>query len=297
MKELTVISGKGGTGKTSLAASFAMLSGMLGGAVMVDGDVDASDLHLLLKPVILERHEFRSGWQAVIQEKDCVRCGGCLAHCRFEAIRMNGATAGEASFQVDPSACEGCGVCVDHCPVRAMDLVERICGEWFVSNTRFGPMVHARLGAAAENSGKLVSVVREMARNVALAQNRRLIIIDGPPGIGCPVIASIARSDMVLIVTEPTLSGEHDLKRVMELVRRFEIPMAVAINKWDINPAMTEKIERQASSSVRFSARIPCDPMVTRAQVNGQTAMEFSPGPASESIEQIWKNLCQTIKP
>ena len=185
MKELVIISGKGGTGKTSLAAAFAVLAER---PVIADCDVDAADLHLVLSPSASERHEFRSGHTAVVRQEDCSGCAACLAHCRFNAVRMNGKGAGEARSSVDPVSCEGCGVCVHICPEQAIDFPERICGEWTVSETRCGPMVHARLGVAAENSGRLVSMVRREARRVAEDRNRQLVIVDGPPGIGCPVI-------------------------------------------------------------------------------------------------------------
>ena len=188
MKELVVISGKGGTGKTSVVASFAALTK---DAVLADCDVDAADLHLVLTPEVKRREEFWSGHEAVIRQADCIRCGACLAHCRFEAVKMDGQAAGEATFTIDPVACEGCGVCVRFCPVKAIDFPERRCGEWYISDTRCGPMVHARLGIAAENSGQLVSLVRREARRIAGEQGKSLILVDGPPGIGCPVIASV----------------------------------------------------------------------------------------------------------
>lgn len=195
MKELVIISGKGGTGKTSVTASFALLADR---PVIADCDVDAADLHLVLSPRIAERHEFRNGHEAVIRQDDCVGCGACLAHCRFNAVRLNGKTTGKAMFSIDPFACEGCGVCVRFCPAQAIDFPERICGEWMVSDTRCGPMVHARLGIASENSGKLVSTVRREARRIAEEEHRSLAIVDGPPGIGCPVIASVTGASLVL---------------------------------------------------------------------------------------------------
>jgi len=288
MKELVVISGKGGTGKTSLAASFAVLAHR---PVIADCDVDAADLHLVLSPRINERHEFRSGHEAVIRQEDCIGCGACLAHCRFNAVRMNGKAAGEATFSIDPVSCEGCGVCVRFCPEKAIDFPERLCGEWMVSNTRCGPMVHARLGLAAENSGKLVSTVRREARRIAEEENHPLVIVDGPPGIGCPVIASVTGATLVLAVTEPTVSGEHDLERVLSLTRHFNIPAAVCVNKWDLNPEMTNRIEDKArQAGARVVGRIRYDRAVTLAQMRERAVVETE-APCVEDIQGISNQL------
>ncbi len=285
MKELVVISGKGGTGKTSVLASFAALAG---NAVIADCDVDAADLHLVLTPDIKRREEFRSGHEAVIRQKDCIRCGACLAHCRFDAVKMNGKAAGEATFSIDPFSCEGCGVCVHFCTVKAIDFPERTCGEWFVSETRFGPMVHARLDIAAENSGKLVSTVRREARRIAEERKSDWILVDGPPGIGCPVIASVTGASLVLVVTEPTLSGKHDMKRVLSLSRHFNIPALVCVNKWDINPALADEIEQQAKlAGAGIAGRVRYDRAVTSAQIGAQTVAEYG-GPAAEDIRALW---------
>jgi len=229
--ELVVISGKGGTGKTSVTASLAVLAGR---SVLADCDVDAADLHLLLAPRIEQRRDFYSGHQAVIRQTDCIGCGACLAYCRFEAVQRQPAPDHTTLFTIDPALCEGCGVCVHFCPVNAIDFNERWCGEWMISTTRCGPMVHARLGTAAENSGKLVSLVRQEARRLAEAEGITRILVDGPPGIGCPVISSITGADTVLVVTEPTVSGIHDLERVVALaVDQFHIATAVCVNKYD----------------------------------------------------------------
>ncbi len=221
MKELVIISGKGGTGKTSVTASLALLAGR---PVLCDCDVDAADLHLVLAPDIREEHEFRSGHSAVINRDDCVDCGACADLCRFGAIRMEEKEDSDTLFVIDPVSCEGCGVCVYFCPQNAIDFPERLCGKWFVSQTRLGPMVHARLGAAAENSGKLVTTVRQEARRLAETGGHDWVIVDGPPGIGCPVIASVTGASQILVVTEPTVSGEHDLERVLGLARIFRFP-------------------------------------------------------------------------
>jgi MinD superfamily P-loop ATPase len=288
MKELVIISGKGGTGKTSVTASFAVLADR---PVIADCDVDAADLHLVLSPRVDEIHEFRSGREAVIRQDECIGCGACLAHCRFDAVIMNGKGAGDAEFAVDPVACEGCGVCVRFCPELAIDFPERICGEWMVSVTRCGPMVHARLRAAAENSGKLVSTVRREARRIAEEAHYPLVIVDGPPGIGCPVIASVTGATLVLAVTEPTVSGEHDLERVLSLTRHFKIPTAICVNKWDINPEMTERIEDKAhSAGAQVAGRIRYDHAVTQAQMREMAVVETA-APCVEDIKGIWNQL------
>jgi MinD superfamily P-loop ATPase len=288
VRELVVVSGKGGTGKTSLAASFAALAGS---AVIADCDVDAADMHLLLSPAIRETHEFRSGRQAVIREERCRRCGQCQALCRFGAIVREGSAALDGPIVVDPLACEGCGVCARFCAAHAIDLEECLCGEWMTSDTRCGPMVHARLAATAESSGKLVSTVRREARHLAERLGRGLVIVDGPPGIGCPVIASVAGASLVLAVTEPTVSGEHDLKRVLALTTHFSIPTAVCVNKWDLSSEMAERIERQAQQSgARVVGRVRYDPSFTRAQMQEQTVVETECA-AAEDVRQIWQRL------
>jgi MinD superfamily P-loop ATPase len=288
MKELVIISGKGGTGKTSVTGSFAALADY---AVLADCDVDAADLHLLLKPDVREEHDFYSGHEALIREADCTGCGLCAELCRFDAvIPKNGI------FCIDPVACEGCGVCVKFCPAEAIDFPDALCGKWFVSKTRHGRMVHARLGIAAENSGKLVSTVRKQAAQVAAALQAEWLLIDGPPGTGCPVIASITGAGAVLVVTEPTLSGEHDLLRVLELSRHFEIPAFISVNKWDINPEMTERIEGAAAKAgATVLERIPYDASITKAQIQGLSVVEYNDGPAATAIKNLWEKLCHHL--
>ncbi len=289
MKELVIISGKGGTGKTSITASFATLAK---NAVLADCDVDASDLHLILRPEAQQNHPFYSGHEAVVRQPDCVGCGLCSALCRFEAVKETGGT-----FRIDPASCEGCGVCVHFCPAKAIDFPERLCGEWFLSKTRYGTMVHARLGIGAENSGKLVSTVRSQAKQVATAIQADWILVDGPPGTGCPVIASLTGADAILAVTEPTLSGQHDLLRVLELTRHFQIPAFVCVNKWDINPAMTATIKAAATSvGATVLTRIPYDKSITEAQINGQSVVEYSDGTASQFIQTLWEKICQLLQ-
>ncbi len=287
-RELVVISGKGGTGKTSVAASLAVLAG---NAVVADCDVDAADLHLVLAPVVRRRHEFRAGRQAVVRPAACRGCGLCLAHCRFGAVLPPAAGAPAPAYAVDPLACEGCGVCARTCPTGAIDLPERVCGEWMVSDTRCGPLVHARLAAAAENSGKLVSIVRGEARRIAAASGRPLVIVDGPPGIGCPVIASVTGASQLLVVTEPTVSGEHDLARVLSLARHFGVPAAVCVNKWDLNPDLSERIEADARArGVALAGRVRYDREVTRAQIAARAVVETG-APAGEDIRRLWAVL------
>ncbi len=288
MNELVVISGKGGTGKTSLTASFAVLAKR---PVIADCDVDAADLHLVLSPEVKERHEFWSGHEAVIREEDCTSCGRCMTDCRYDAIRENEGPGGVKKYTVDPIACEGCGVCVRFCPAEAIDFPECLCGEWMISDTRCGPMVHARLGLAAENSGKLVSLVRKEARDIAEKEGLDLILVDGPPGIGCPVIASLTGSSSVLVVTEPTVSGEHDLERVLTLTKHFDIPTAVCVNKWDLNEEMTERIEEKArSAGARVAGRVRYDRSVTQAQLQQKAVVEIE-APSADDIRRIWESL------
>jgi MinD superfamily P-loop ATPase len=289
-QELVVISGKGGTGKTSVAASFAVLA--TGRAVIADCDVDAADMHLVLEPKIIESIDFKSGREAVIRREKCTGCGLCAELCRFGSIRsLKRPIGAKPVCAVDPVACEGCGVCVRFCPADAVAFPERLCGEWMVSETRCGPMVHACLGAAAENSGKLVSTVRREARRIAEEKGLPLIVTDGPPGIGCPVIASITGASQVLAVTEPTVSGEHDLERVLKLALFFEIPTSVCVNKWDINPEMTERIEKKAEATgARVVGRIRYDRAVTAAQIQAKAVVETD-APSAEDIRSLWKKV------
>lgn len=283
-RELAIVSGKGGTGKTSLAASLAMLAD---NAVVADCDVDAANLHLVLEPEVEARHDYHSGYQAEVRPEACDACGLCLDHCRFEALQ-----AGDFGIpEVDGTACEGCAVCAHVCPRQAIELERRYCGEWFLSAARCGPMVHARLGIAAENSGKLVSLVRAEARKAARSSGRSLILIDGPPGIGCPVIASVTGASAVLLVTEPSVSGEHDVRRALELTRHFELPAAVCVNRWDLCPEVTERIEAAAVDlGARLAGRIRYDPSVTRAQLQARTVVELG-GRAADDIRALWQRL------
>lgn len=288
MKELVILSGKGGTGKTSITASFAMLAQR---PVVADCDVDAADLHLVLAPERTEKHAFFSGREAIIRPQDCDACGDCLALCRYGAIVQKQGADGKAICAIDPTACEGCGVCVRFCPQEAIDFPDRHCGEWMISESACGPMVHARLGVAAENSGKLVTTVRQQARRIAEEKGHSIILVDGPPGIGCPVIAAVTGATAVLVVTEPSVAGEHDLERVLALTRHFGIPTSVCINKWDINPAMSEQIENKArQSGARVLGRVRYDPAVTKAQIQERAVVETE-APCAEDIRNLWQQL------
>lgn len=283
IRELVVLSGKGGTGKTSVTASFALLAKK---AVLADCDVDAADLHLLLTPMVEQRHAFMSGHEAVIRQQDCTGCGICMDSCRFDAIRHE-----DISYRIDPVACEGCGVCYRLCPVKVIDFPDRVCGEWMVSGTRCGPMVHAQLGVAAENSGKLVTTVREQAWAVAVDKRIPLIISDGPPGIGCPVIASLSGVSLAVVITEPTVSGLHDLQRLLALARHFSVPTAVCVNKWDINQQQTERIEAAAEAAgAAILGRIRYDRSVTQAQLQQKAVVELEAA-AGDDIRVIWKQV------
>jgi MinD superfamily P-loop ATPase len=286
VKEIVVVSGKGGTGKTSLTASFAVLAER---AVVADADVDAADLHLVLSPQVVARHEFRSGRVAAIRPDDCLGCNLCADLCRFDAIRSP--ADGETAFSVDPTACEGCGVCVRFCPERAIDFPERVSGEWMVSETRCGPMVHARLGTGEGSSGKLVTVVRHEARRIAAAEGRPLVLLDGPPGIGCPVIASVTGADLVVAVTEPTVSGEHDVARLLALTRHFGVPVAVCVNKWDLDPEAADRIEARAvRSGARLAGRVRYDRGVTVAQLARRAVVETD-APSAADVRAVWDRV------
>jgi len=282
VKELVVISGKGGTGKTSLMAAFASLAE---NKVLCDADVDAADLHLLMDPDIKENHDFQGGNTAVILTDRCIECGLCRDLCRWDAI--------SEAFIVDPIECEGCGVCVDFCPEEAIDFPINTCGEWFISSTRFGPMVHARLGIAEENSGKLVALVRQEAKKLAEKNKLDLLITDGPPGVGCPVIASVGGASAVLVVAEPTVSGLHDMERVAQLATHFKVPVMVCVNKFDLNFDQTEAIENLAKeNNMTIVGRVPFDPVFTESMVQGQTVLEYvGNSEIRSSINEIWRNI------
>jgi len=288
VKQVVVISGKGGTGKTVITAAFASLAES---KVMVDCDVDAADLHLLLKPEIKERHEFRSGKTAIINQDRCTGCGRCLEVCRFSAVNKN-----EPRFIIDPVFCEGCAFCSHICPVGAIRMQENLAGEWFISQTRFGPMIHARLGIAEENSGKLVTLVKNKAKEIAEKNKADYVIIDGAPGIGCPIIASISGVDCAIVITEPTLSGLHDADRVIQVTGHFKIPAKVVINKYDLNMDMVGEIERYCrDNNVEILGRIGFDRSVVEAMVNGKTIIEHKNRKVKREIIAIWDRLKELL--
>ena len=281
MKQLTILSGKGGTGKTTLTASLAVLAR---NAVLADCDVDAPDLHMLLHPEVIKTQEFKGSKLAVIDKTKCDNCGVCREKCRFDAITE--------AIEVDPIACEGCGVCAAICPSDAITMIERISGYAYISKTKYGFMAHALLSPGESNSGKLVTLVRQNARILAEKENSDLIIIDGPPGIGCPVIASVSGVDVSLVVTEPTMSGIHDLQRALQLIKHFNVKPLVCVNMYDINKDNTDKILGFCEeNSIKVVGKIPFNPKVTEAMVNGKTIIEYSPeSDVAKEIENIWKS-------
>ena len=289
MKELVVLSGKGGTGKTSLVAAFAALAER---KVLADCDVDAADLHLILSPRTLQVQEFQGRRRARIVSDLCAGCGACAEHCRFGAIALDGPGNGAIAktYRVDPLACEGCGVCGYVCPTHAVAFGLGRDGEWYISETRHGPMVHARLDPGGENSGKLVTLVRERARDLAKERDLDLLVVDGSPGIGCPVIASVAGTDLVLGLAEPTLSSQHDLERLAALTAHFRTPMVVCLNRADLNSEVASAIERWcATRGIRVVGRIPYDPVFNQALVQRKSVVEIGDGPAARAVREVWE--------
>ena len=285
IKELVIISGKGGTGKTSISGSFAALAE---NKVMADCDVDAADLHLILKHSIISDESFSTGRKAQINSAKCNKCGKCLMLCRFEAI--------DDSFRINKLSCEGCGVCAEFCPEGAIEMADHESGRWFVSDTEKGPLVHARLGIAEGNSGKLVTLIRRKAKEIAEKKGCSLIIVDGSPGTGCPVIASVTGASYLLVVTEPTVSGLHDLKRALDLADHFRVKSGVCINRADINEEKTSEIKSYcAGRGTGILGSIPYDMEVTGAQIAGKTVVEFSDGPAAKAIKELWNRIINEI--
>lgn len=285
MKQLTVISGKGGTGKTSITAAFASLAK---NAVFADGDVDAADLHLIFNPRIKKTIQFHGLNIADIDKDNCIDCKKCFESCKFDAINKN--------IELIKESCEGCGVCSYICPVQTIKMIKRTSGFAYISDTRFGPLAHAVLNTAEEASGKLVTVVRENAKKIAKEKKKNLIIIDGPPGIGCPVIASLTGVDLVLVVTEPTLSGIHDLERILDVANHFNIPAVVCINKYDINVDNTKKIEFFCNKKkIAIVGKLPYDTVITKAMINQKNVIEFSDGETSDTIIEMWNKLQEML--
>ena len=280
MKELVVISGKGGTGKTSISASLVSLSSHVAAA---DCDVDAANLYLVTRHRIKRTTPFQGGNIAVIDSTACSACGRCEELCRFDAISNI-----DNGFRVDKFACEGCGVCAYFCPESAISMHEEDGGDWFLSETRSGPMVHARLAPGGENSGKLVTIVRNEAKAAAERGGYGTVIVDGAPGIGCPVIASITGADAALVVTEPSLSGLHDMKRILELAGYFGVKVMVAVNRYDVNREISEEIAGYAADEgIAVAGMVRYDPDVTRAQISGLSVVEYSDGGAAGDIRNI----------
>jgi len=290
MKEIVVISGKGGTGKTSVTASFSYLGGK--DIIVADCDVDAADMHLLLKPDFNQAEDFFSGELAFIHQDACIKCGKCADVCRFNAIPII-----DGNYIVDPLSCEGCGYCARVCPTDAITNESLNVGKWYISNIKTGTkMVHARLGIGADNSGKLVTKVKNEAKILAKAENKKYVLVDGSPGIGCPVVSSLSGAHFVVLVTEPSVSGLHDLKRIYELVKKFRIKAACIINKYDINTNLSYKIEEFLSSEdIIHLANIPYNENFTKAMTFGKTVVEYDDNELTEIIKQTWDKIKNII--
>ncbi|WP_320169456.1 4Fe-4S binding protein [Maridesulfovibrio sp.] len=281
MKQLVVISGKGGTGKTSVVAGLAAIGPK---KVLADCDVDAADLHLILSPEIIDTHDFVSGERPSIDPEICTQCGLCAEHCRFDAISDD--------FKVLPEKCEGCGVCSYVCPSGAVNVQPRNCGQWFKSSTRFGTMIHAALGIGEENSGKLVTTVRNASAEAAEQDGAELVLVDGSPGVGCPVIASLTNADLAVFVAEPTISAVHDLKRVHKLTEHFKIPSMAIINKCGINSAQENEIRSFcAEKNILLAGELPYDTIFTKAQLEGLSVMEYDPEGMGKNFQAIWAKM------
>jgi MinD superfamily P-loop ATPase len=285
VKEIVVLSGKGGTGKTVVAASFAALSRS---NVVCDCDVDAADLHLLLRPVVRETHQFWARPVAEIDPDACNSCGVCVDLCRFDAIQ---------DFRVEPFACDGCDLCRHACPVEAVTMRPNPAGQWHVSESRYGPLVHARLRPGAENSGELVTVLRNHARRIARERGAEYILSDGPPGIGCPVISSLSNVSLAVIVSEPSLSGIHDLERVLAVCRHFGVTPLACVNKHDLDEEATRRVEDYCRrEAVEVVARIPFDEAVIEAVAQGVPVVESSDGPAARRVTQLWDDIARRLR-
>lgn len=291
MKEITILSGKGGTGKTSITAAIGSIASSV---VFCDNDVDAADLHLIMKPAIREEHTYIGAWTASIDQSSCIDCGICTDHCRFDAIHPDS----HGKLEINPFKCEGCRLCERLCPVQAISSLQSTNNNWYVSDTRFGTLVHAKMGPGEENSGKLVSVVRKRARELAVEGNARYLINDGPPGIGCAAISSLTGTDLVIMVIESTISGFHDAGRLYELIQSFSIPTYALINKFDINPVSTAQIEEfLKEKSIPLIGKIPFDRNMVNAMVKGKTIVEYSDQiEASKVIIEAWGKLEHYLK-
>ena len=295
MKQVVILSGKGGTGKTSVAAALAHLASQEMRIALADADVDAANLELVLRPVRLEERAFMGGQVAIVAPDKCTRCGRCFEVCRFDAV-----IPGEdcEAYRIDPLACEGCASCVYQCPEEAIHVQEQQAGLWFRSDTCFGPLFHAHLFAGQENSGKLVTMVKQQARLLALDEGRDLLIVDGPPGIGCPVIAASSGADLALLVAEPTVSGIHDLERILATVSHFRVPAVACINKADLNPRHAAAIESFcAAAGIEPVGKLPYDSIVTKAMVQGQPVTAYRPeGPMADALREMWGRIGRRLK-
>jgi len=285
MKSVLFLSGKGGTGKTSLAGAFAVL---MENKVLADCDVDAANLHLLLDPEIQNEGEFQGSKEAVKDDAKCINCGECLRVCRFRAI--------DADFNIDPFLCEGCGACAYVCPTDAITLSPRTSGRWYIADTRLGPLASAELYPGEETSGKLVTAVKQRAYQLGKELKAERLVIDGSPGIGCPVIASVSGANAVILVTEPSLSGMHDLERIMKVVRHFRIPAYLVINKFDLNEGVSAQLEEFATKEgLTILGRIPYDPMVPRLMLQGKSAVEAEESPAGKAMREIYSRFMEEV--
>ncbi len=290
MKQIVILSGKGGTGKTTVAASLAHLASLEMPVVLADADVDAANLELVLDPTRRETHKFMGGQVAIIDSETCTTCGRCAEVCRFDAVLPG------TPYRIDPLACEGCASCFYQCPVEAIRMEEQQAGLWFRSDTRFGTLFHAHLFAGQENSGKLVTMVKQQGRLLALDTGAELLLVDGPPGIGCPVISASAGADMALLVVEPTVSGVHDLERVLATTEHFGVPALVAVNKADLNLANTAKIASFcAGRDIPLVGQLPYDPIVTEAMVAGQPVTAVDHAPIAQALREMWAQIKEAL--
>ena len=299
MKQIVILSGKGGTGKTTVAAALVHLASQEASIVLADADVDAANLELVLDPTVQETHDFASGKLAVIEPELCTGCGICAEVCRFDAVLVEGGSTGaELSsssaplHRIDPLGCEGCAACFYQCPEDAIRLEVPVAGQWFRSDTRFGPLFHAHLFAGQENSGKLVTMVKQQGRLRAMDEEREYLIVDGPPGIGCPVISASAGADLALLVVEPTVAGVHDLERVLGTTNHFGVPALVVINKADINPKRADEIAAFCrEQGIEVAGRIPYDDVVTEAMVQGLPVTAFEDGAVTAELAHTWQRV------
>jgi len=292
MKQLVVLSGKGGTGKTTVTAALAHLASEELSIVLADGDVDAANLELVMEPTRLEEHDFRSGKRAVIDPDKCTACGVCETVCRFDAIQPPPDTSFGYAYQVEGLSCEGCASCFYQCPEDAIRMEEQLAGRWFRSDSRFGPLFHAHLFAGQENSGKLVTLVKQQGRLLASDTEAELLLVDGPPGIGCPVISASAGADMALLVVEPTVAGVHDLERVLGTTEHFGVPALVIINKADLNEERSQDVvDFCAERGIEVVGRIPYDTVVTEAMVQGRPVTAYADGTVSAALRDVWERV------